>query len=176
MKIVIALVIFVMLLIGVSSLFVYSGVYNVAATAPHTDVVEWMLNTAMERSVKSRAGGVKVPQLDDESMISVGLRSYDEMCATCHGAPGVSKSVIGEGLYPEPPDLAEESEEFSPEELFWIVKNGIKDTGMPAFGPTHKDGELWEVVAFNAKTPCHVPGGVREDEGKNKRGRRRTRS
>ena len=70
------------------------------------------------------------------------------MCATCHGAPGVKISEIGQGLNPYPPELVRESAEEEPAELFWIVKHGIKMTGMPAFGATHSDEEIWDIVAF----------------------------
>jgi len=75
------------------------------------------------------------------------------MCVGCHGAPGVSPSVVGEGLNPEPPDLSEVAAHMTPAEFFWITQNGIKMTGMPAFGPTHSDEELWGIVAIMQKLP-----------------------
>ena len=65
--------------------------------------------------------------------------------------------MIGEGLNPEPPDLSEEAAHMTPQELFWITQNGIKMTGMPAFGPTHSDEELWAMVAFMQKLPDLSP-------------------
>ena len=64
------------------------------------------------------------------------------MCVVCHGAPGKEPSYIRQGLRPEPPNLAESSKRWGGAELFWIIKNGIKMTGMPAFGPTHQDEEI----------------------------------
>lgn len=64
------------------------------------------------------------------------------------GSPGVDPGVNGQGLYPEPPELGEEAHEFTDGELFWITKYGVKFTGMPAFGATHADRDLWAVVAF----------------------------
>ncbi|MEP0546346.1 MAG: cytochrome c [Rhodothermales bacterium] len=75
------------------------------------------------------------------------------MCQTCHGAPGHERSVIGEGMAPKPPRLSEEAEEWEPEEVYWIIAHGIKMAGMPAFGPTHSDEELWEIVAFAERLP-----------------------
>jgi mono/diheme cytochrome c family protein len=70
------------------------------------------------------------------------------MCRGCHGAPGIDPSVIGEGLNPPPPELATAEVDWSDAELFWIVKNGIRLSGMPAFGISHDDRELWNLVAF----------------------------
>lgn len=70
------------------------------------------------------------------------------MCAACHGAPGVERGALGKGMNPEPPDLAAEAAEWSDRELFWITKHGIKLAGMPAFGVTHSDEEVWGIVAF----------------------------
>ncbi len=81
-------------------------------------------------------------------MINDGFIQYDSMCAMCHGAPGLPESVLHQGLYPEPPELYEEDDEWSASELFWLTKNGIKMSGMPAYGPTHSDEEIWAIVAF----------------------------
>ena len=88
-----------------------------------------------------------MPDLADPERIRAGLVHYHEMCATCHGAPGVRISAIGQGLSPEPPELSGAARD-EPEETFWVVRNGIRMTGMPAFGVTHDDGEIWAIVAF----------------------------
>ena len=86
-------------------------------------------------------------------LIRTGLVHFTEMCVVCHGAPGVPKSEIGMGLNPDPPDLAHEGAEQSPVRLFWVLKNGIKMTGMPAFGMTHTDEQIWAMVAFLKQLP-----------------------
>lgn len=134
--------------------FIYGGYYNVAASEPHEDIVRWMLHTTTERSIAVRADDVQVPpDLTDSTRIRDGASGYAEMCEVCHGGPGLSTSVIAQGLRPEPPDLSEEAEHLSPGETFWIVKHGIKFTGMPAFGPTHSDGTLWNLTAFVQALP-----------------------
>lgn len=137
--------------------FINSGLFDVAATKPDAGVVKWVLETTREKSIRSRSKDITVPSLDDESLVETGLRNYDQMCVGCHGAPGIPQSVIGEGLNPEPPDLSEEAAFMAPAELFWITQNGIKMTGMPAFGPTHSDEELWSMVAFMQKLPDLSP-------------------
>ncbi|HEV2130804.1 MAG TPA: cytochrome c [Longimicrobiaceae bacterium] len=137
--------------------FIYSGEYSVAATQPHTGLTRWALNTVMERSVRDHAREIEVPPLTDSAQIRNGFHHFDAMCVVCHGAPGESPSEIGEGLNPNPPELSEVVPEWSSAELYWIVKHGIKMSGMPAFGPTHSDDDLWAIVAFLRRLPGISP-------------------
>jgi mono/diheme cytochrome c family protein len=137
--------------------YAYSGSYDVAATMPHTEFVRWSLDHIQMSSVRAHAESVSpAPDLATVDLTD-GLEHYHAMCVTCHGAPGVQPSAIGKGLNPTPPDLSESAEELSEEELFWIAKNGIKMTGMPAFGPTHQDEDIWEMVGFLKKLPGLSP-------------------
>lgn len=144
----------VLILAGIA--FVYSGIYNVAASVPHNPVSAWILSTTMQRSVAMHADHAAAPQLTD-AQAHEGYRFYSETCIYCHGAPGRDPSDIGKGLNPEPPYLPDTAGHWTSEELFWIVKNGIKMTGMPAFGSTHKDDEIWNVVAFVQRLPKMTP-------------------
>lgn len=134
---------------------VYSGLLNVSALAAHSAPAQWLLHTTMVHSVKRRAAGIQVPPLDDPKRIQAGFGDFNDMCVACHGAPGVERSEIGLGLMPRAPDLAKAAARWSPNELFWILKHGVKMTGMPAFGPTHEDEELWTIVSFVRQLP-HV--------------------
>jgi mono/diheme cytochrome c family protein len=131
----------------------YAGIYDVAATSPHWRMTAWLLANARIRSIKSQAAAIRAPPgLDDPAKVLIGITHYAAHCAVCHGAPGVPKGDIGRGLYPEPPDLAKTAPLYTPAELFWIVKHGIKMTGMPAWAD-HTDEELWATVAFVEKLP-----------------------
>ncbi len=128
---------------------VYSGSISVAAVDEESGFTQWLLHTTYEQSVSSHATGIEPPaDLDSPSMINRGAQNYQAMCTGCHTAPGEQPSVQSQGLNPHPPDLAELSDELTPGEAFWVIKNGVKMTGMPAFGPTHEDTELWALVAF----------------------------
>jgi mono/diheme cytochrome c family protein len=157
MKTVLALVVFAVVLILAALGFIYSGLYNVAASDPHAGVVEWALEKTQERSVHRASEGIEAPPLDDPGKVRTGLIHYHEMCVTCHGAPGVQMSEIGMGLNPVPPELAAEAAEEEPGEMFWVIKNGIKMTGMPAFGVTHDDDAIWAIVAFLNQLPRLSP-------------------
>ena len=130
-----------------------SGVINVAATNPHNPITALILDTTMDNSVRHHAKGITAPPLDDAKMVMEGFRHYREMCVGCHLAPGINSSEIRKGLLPEPPKLQEAVDDWKPNELFWIIKNGVKMTGMPAWGPTHSDQKIWAIVAFLEKLP-----------------------
>jgi mono/diheme cytochrome c family protein len=134
--------------------FMYSGVYDVAATSEDSSIMRWVLHTTREESIERRAEDVIPPAdtaLSDPENIRIGFEHYDEMCVVCHGAPGVEPGEAREGLNPKPPLLAKMKEDIPAKELFWVIKHGIKMTGMPAWGPTHSDDKIWAMVAFVKK-------------------------
>jgi mono/diheme cytochrome c family protein len=154
-------------LAGVS--YVYSGFHNVAAVEPHAPIVNWAFTTTMQRSVIARAQTITPPPIPNSQKIGEAFQAFDEMCVQCHGAPGKEPSVIGKGLQPLAPVLGDAAHRWKRAELFWIVKNGIKMTGMPAFGPTHSDEQIWLLVAFLQRFPNITSAEYKEMEEKYKR-------
>ena len=154
MKTVILTVIAVILAAVVAgAAIVYSGAYNVAASKPHWDVTYWILNTARTRSIEAHAEGIAVPAgFDDQSNMASAAGHFAEHCVVCHGTPGGEKGELGAGMYPRPPDLTHVSQRFSPAQLFWILKHGIKMSGMPSM---EDDGDdmLWATVGLLEKLP-----------------------
>ena len=149
----VSLVVVIALVIIGGVAFIYSGVFDVAASDPHWPLTRWVLETARTRSIKLHAVGIQVPPgLDDPAKLLIGTEHFAAHCAVCHGAPGVPKGDIAHGLNPGPPDLAHASEHYAASELFWILKHGIKMTGMPSWGD-HSDKELWATVGFLEKLP-----------------------
>jgi mono/diheme cytochrome c family protein len=146
-----------LLLLVAAGVAIYAGLYNVGADVPHTQPVYWLLDTVRERSVAARAQNIAVPKdLDDAKRISIGAGEYSEMCSGCHLAPGMERTEISRGLYPRAPELRRNTD-LTPAEQFWIVKHGLKMTGMAAWGVTHDDDLLWDVVAFVRKLPELTP-------------------
>ena len=136
---------------------IYAGLYNIAADVPHTPAVYWLLQTIRGRAVAMRSRDIVVPNdLGDANRISKGAGQYAEMCSGCHLAPGMKRTEISRGLYPRAPELRRKTD-LTPAEQFWIVKHGVKMTGMPAWGVTHDDELLWDVVAFVRKLPELTP-------------------
>ncbi len=149
MRLLFGIAIAFLLLIAALAVFVWSGRYDVAATVPHSNIVAWLMEEARDRSIEFHSRGIQPRALNDRELTKTGFNEYHAMCRLCHGAPGYPPNEFAQGLYPKPPDWgAKIMKELSEAELYWIVRNGIKMTGMPAFGPTHKDEELWAIVAF----------------------------
>jgi len=139
--------------VGATSLAIYAGAYDVAADIPHSQPVYWFLQTVRQRSIAERATDIAVPaDLAVPKRIASGAAEYDEMCSGCHLAPGMKRTEISQGLYPRAPELRRGTN-LTPAEEFWVVKHGIKLTGMPAWGVTHDDELLWDVVACLQKLP-----------------------
>jgi mono/diheme cytochrome c family protein len=77
---------------------------------------------------------------------------FADHCAICHGNDGIGKTQIGSGLYPPPPDLRQaRTQNLGDGEVFYIIKNGIRFTGMP--GWSHEDDENWKLVLFIRHLP-----------------------
>lgn len=147
----------ILAIIGAAALVIFSGMYNVAADAPHSQPVYWLMQTSRDRSIAAHAADIVAPDdLADPKRIASGAGLYAEMCSSCHLAPGMERTEISRGLYPKAPELRR-GVGLTPAEEFWVAKHGIKMTGMPAWGVTHSDTLLWDVVAFLQKLPNLTP-------------------
>ena len=141
--------------------FVLSGSFDTAATVHPGKLEQKVADVALDRSLARRAPKTSNPVAPSPEVLRSGLAHYGEMCVTCHGAPGVDASEIGIGLNPPAPDLTKADVQARTDgELFWLVSHGIRMTGMPAFGPTHEDKEIWKIVAFLR----HLPALTAEEE------------
>jgi mono/diheme cytochrome c family protein len=137
--------------------WIYSGAYDIGADAPHWRGTAEGLELWRERSIEMHAPPLgSVPNLEDAALIAKGATHYAEMCTGCHLAPGMADTELRQGLRPIAPKLAEIPSR-SPAQQFWIVKHGLKYSGMPAWGLTHDDGILWGIVAFVQKLPKMSP-------------------
>jgi mono/diheme cytochrome c family protein len=142
---------------------VYSGTFNIAADEPHWEVTSGLIETMRERSVARQAKEVAAAKsLEDPTSIASGAGEYAEMCVVCHLAPGMNDTELRKGLYPLPPVLAELGTRRPAAEQFWIIKHGLKMTGMPAWGLTHEDDRIWSMVAFLQKLPGMTPARYQE--------------
>ena len=162
------LIIAVIGLIG-GGLFIYSGLYPMGADVPHNKLSYCMLETLRERSIARAASNIQVPDdLNTSDRLLAGGADYNDMCAGCHLEPEVKESDFTIGLYPYPPNLTEAPQDHGHEHSsgsdehgkdaevqrqFWIIKHGIKASGMPAWGPTHSDERIWNMVSFLQRLP-----------------------
>jgi mono/diheme cytochrome c family protein len=139
--------------------------YDVAASVPDTAIEFEVLHFIMRNSVQMRAGTEERETWREED-VRKGFKDYDEMCIICHSAPSKERRPISKGMRPQPPNLAETSKQWTNAQLFWIIKNGVKMTGMPAFGPTHSDEQIWNIVGFVRRLPQISPRDFRAMESK----------
>ena len=130
-----------------------SGVVPIKASSGHWAVTAALLDFAKQRSVSTHTLGTTVPPLDDRAMILKGAAHFDFACEPCHGSPVLQQPRIAAAMTPKPPDLRSAALTFEPAELFYIVKHGIKFTGMPAWPALHRDDEVWAMVAFLRTLP-----------------------
>lgn len=143
-------------------LFAWSGLFNIGASTGHWPVTAWFLHFAMRNSVQTHALQVAdPPPLDDPALILRGAGHYAQGCAPCHGEPGAPTNPVVREMTPHPPDLATRIGRWQPEELFWIVMNGVKFTGMPAWPAPQRDDEGWAVTAFLLQLPELSPAAYR---------------
>lgn len=134
-------------------LFLYSGLLDVRATAQHSKLTKWLMTSTMHASVERQGKRIDVPDLSDKALVLEGISDFEAMCVACHGAPDKKPGPIGQGLNPPAPNLQKSAQHHTAGELFWVIKHGIKMTGMPAWGVSHEDESLWPVVALLMALP-----------------------
>jgi mono/diheme cytochrome c family protein len=144
-----------------AGLFIESGFYDIGADDHHTKVVLTIIEQLRERSIGVRTRTMDLRYVEDPVKIAAGAERYAALCVGCHLAPGVTKSDIRPGLYPHPPNLAQEDLRDG-RRAFWIVKHGIKMSAMPAWGKTLDDAAIWNVVSFLRKMPAMTPATYRQ--------------
>lgn len=158
-------VILILLAVAAGAVVIWLGIYNVAADKPHWEATYHVLEWARNRSIAAHSEGIIPPEsLKEPEAAEQGVAHYHDTCRHCHGAPGEAPAEFARGLYPRPPELAPGAGlvGLGNGEIFWVVKNGLKMTGMPAFGGHHKDEELWHVVALLEALPEMDPAAYGE--------------
>jgi len=134
--------------------FLQFGAIDMAADEPHSPAVHRLIEWAREQSIARRAVGIVPPaNLSDTERIRRGAGNYDAMCVNCHLSPSIENSEIRKGLYPTPPNLSKSTTYADAERMdarrFWIVKHGIKASGMPAWSKGGMGDEaIWDLIAF----------------------------
>lgn len=152
---------FLYLLFGVVfviAIAIVSGAHNISATEKHWGITEKTIGWVRDSLIEVHAKNLTVPQLDDRDVLSNGFKHYHAMCTECHLAPGFKATEISMGLYPQPPVFHERTpvteqtiRSDTIRKYFWVIKNGLKMTGMPAWGLSHDDQSIWSMAAFVVK-------------------------
>lgn len=134
----------------------WSGLVPIAASSGHLPPIRWFLGFTMRNAVERQSLLVEKPvglDLGDPMLVRRAAGHFATGCAPCHGAPGVPQSPVVDGMSPSPPRLEERIGRWDDEALFWIVRNGIGYSGMPAWPARERDDEVWAQVAFLRALP-----------------------
>lgn len=130
------------------------GLIPIGASSGHWAITRWFLDFSKQRSVSTHSLGTDVPPLDEERFVLQGAGAYETNCRACHGSPSLPNPRVAQHLTPPPPYLPTTLHKWDDAELFYIVKNGIKFTGMPAWSAQKRDDEVWAMVAFLRRFPA----------------------
>ena len=139
--------------LAIAGAAIYFGLVNVSGTAQSPPAARLLFEFALQRAVHEQAQHVVAPPLDGIDRLTRGAARYRTSCEPCHRGPGVERSEIANVLNPAPADLSLTAGRWTPAEIFWIVKNGIRMSGMPAWGSIYSDEELWDVAALVHRLP-----------------------
>ena len=134
-------------------IFMYSGVFNVAATVVDSTLLSWALVTMREASVGLHARDEPAPADGMVADRDAGFQIYRRECVMCHTPIGRTPEPMAVGFNPQAPGFGPGADEMTEAELFWFTKNGIRFTGMPAWGPSLSDQQIWDITAFVMSMP-----------------------
>jgi mono/diheme cytochrome c family protein len=164
MKTLLIIIVIFVVVAAAGAVFVWFGCYNISARVPHSDITGEAIEILRDRSIIVHSRDVATPSQGDPAK---GAALYHEACLHCHGAPGISAEPFSQGLYPAPADLLSGSiqSEWNGAQLYWIVENGLKLTGMPAFGSTYGKEEIAAVIVFVQRLPKISPSEYEQTTG-----------
>lgn len=153
MRVVLSILVVVALAVIGLAAWVYSGRFDISARQSAGPGLDWLAGMLKRQSVRFHANGIEPPSLGEIAMVEAGAHRYRDVCVQCHGAPGVQSQPFARAMRPEPPELTKAVEGWTSGQLFWIIKNGLKMSGMPAWQSIHGDDEIWALVAFLDQLP-----------------------
>ena len=139
----------------------WSGAVPISATSGHWRVTDWFLHWVMRNSVRTQAALTTPDMVRDDNGLVSAAGQYRQACQVCHGGPGVAPSPVMQRATPPAPDLARTGPEWSDRQLFWIIRHGVKMTGMPAWPAAGRDDEVARMVAFVRRLPTMTPAAYR---------------
>ena len=127
------------------------GVLPVQADVAPSRLEAALLGSALRASVAHHASSSGNPIVPSGEQLVAGANLYRQMCSRCHGSSSESDNLYGRSFYPPAPNLLRTPPSYADNEMFWIVKHGIRNTAMPAWGNLLSDEDIWQVVTFVQK-------------------------
>ncbi len=124
------------------------GLLPVSADGTHSSLEARIMPLVLRASIARHASGDTNPIAVDEENLKVAVSTYKATCALCHSTPGGNPSVYGQSFYPPAPQLLGGMSNYTDSQLFWTIKHGIRNTGMPAWGSMLADDQIWQIVSL----------------------------
>nr|WP_314466616.1 c-type cytochrome [uncultured Novosphingobium sp.] len=137
--------------------FAWSGLFPIAASSGHWAITDWFLHWTMQNSARTYSAFQTPERVRDDRALVSAAGHFRQSCAVCHGAPGMPPSPVMQSATPPAPDLARVVGEYGDRELFWIVRHGVKFTGMPAWPAGDRPDEVRRMVGFLRRLPNMTP-------------------
>jgi mono/diheme cytochrome c family protein len=124
------------------------GLAPVSADGTHSRLEARIMPAVLHASIVHHASGETNPASLNEDNLKAAVDTYKTMCARCHSTPGGNPSVYGQSFYPPAPQLPARMYPYTEAQLFWVIKHGIRNTGMPAWGGMLSYDEVWQLVSL----------------------------
>ena len=124
------------------------GLLPINADTTPSSLEQRLLPTVVRAAVAREAQSQPLADTSTEEGIRAGEEIYKSMCAQCHGQLNGRPSALGSSFYPPAPQLPGRSRTYTEAEQFWIIKHGIRNTSMPAWGKLLSDRDIAQVVGF----------------------------
>ena len=144
----------IVVLSGVAAIFAFTQ-FDLSALQEPGEAENFLATQAKRILIyKSSRSGIPAPSNDLQASVEQGETLYGTDCAMCHGSDGHTLTDNGRWMYPRASDLTSPSvQQYSDHELFWIIKNGIRLSGMPGFGKVESDEHIWDLVRYIRTLP-----------------------
>jgi thiosulfate dehydrogenase len=150
-KFVFGVIVGIVAVFGGAYAYVHYGFFNMRADQARGTVERIYMRGAMDRYAERYAANQKNPLTADEATLIAGVKLYKNDCALCHGGPSNPISDVGQGLNPRAPQFLKDAPDLPEYQNFWIIKHGIRMTGMPAWEKVLTDSEIWQLTTFLTK-------------------------
>ncbi len=163
------IVILVVLIAGGAFLFLKNSANGFSTHAEPTAIETYLAHTARDLAMPASAKSLRNPQPNTPEVLDAAREHWADHCATCHANNGSGDTEMGRNLYPKAPDMRKAgTQNLTDGELFYIIENGVRLTGMPGWGGSgsHED-DSWKLVRFIRHLPQVTPGEERRMQSMN---------
>jgi mono/diheme cytochrome c family protein len=168
LKAIVLLVVLVAAIAGIGFWYVVNR--GVSAKDQPTAAEQFLARRVRDMAIARHAKTLSNPVQSSPDVIAEGREHFADHCALCHGNDGSGNTEVGRGLWPKPPDMRlAATQDLTDGELFWIIENGVRFTGMPAWSHAADEGEAasWHLVHFIRQLPKLTPEEIKEMEALN---------